>query len=101
MNQMGIAVVNNVKQIELLSLARKPLGISHKTIQCPLCGIGRLERSRGNAGKVSFICRTEACSGKAGSLPFAEMAQQHVSDKVHAGPVLLKQIADNGDARQF
>ena len=99
MDELPVAVVDNMEKVEVLVPSPQPPRIIPEAVQNPVGIKGNVSGS-GEACETTTHGWAEARREYGSGMVLSKVVKQHLSNQVHAGPILLEQIADNGNARQ-
>src|SRR5438876_10352684 len=94
MNKLGIAVIHDVKHVELITLRPQPPRIIPEPVQDSV-GIEQRFRLVGIASSKSPSHGRAEPNYLKIALKFLQTLLKHESYEVHARPILLKEVTDN------
>ena len=100
MYELGVAVIDDVKEIKVLFLALQPLLIIPKPIYQPI-SIEEIARFRTHARQTAVQRRGQAGGGKGIRMISLQTFDQHLANKIHAGPVLFDEVTKNSQTRRL
>ena len=98
-HQIRVAVIDDVKDVELVAARGEPAWIVPDTVDDPIGGLCEARRapngSRVNRRTIAGRSSVGSTTRRSGRL---EVEEQHLGDEIHAVPSLLAQIGHDGDA---
>ena len=99
MDELSVAVVDNMEKVEVLVPSPQPPRIIPEAVQKPVGVKGDVPGS-GEACEPTMHGWTEARSEYGSGMVLSKVVKQHLSNQVHAGPILLQQVTDDCNAGQ-
>ena len=100
MNELSVAVIDNVKQIKLSAQPSRRAWIIHEAIQ-EAVSIEATPRGCLPARETATQMRRETRRGERIGVVLLQVVAEHLADEIHAGPVFFNEVAKNGEARGF
>jgi len=98
-DELSIAVIDNMEQVELLAPSPQPPRIIPEAVHKAVGAKGDVPGS-GDAREPTMHRWTEARREYRSRMVLSKVVKQHLSNQVHAGPILLQQITDDSNAGQ-
>ena len=99
MDELGIAVVDNVEQVEVPVLSSQPPRIIPEAVQKSI-GVEGDILGYADAREPTLHGWTEAGREDGSRMVFMKVVKQHLSHQVHTGPILLQKVTDDCNAGQ-